>query len=270
MTEVLTTKHVTFVANVNDKLVFEKNLMISPCFNTPHPHQLVLQKNFDSAAKAYNDALSKSVNDLVVFAHQDIIFPSGWLSQLEDSIRLLATKDPNWGVLGIFGKTSNGEEAGYVYSTGLGIIGDQLEGPKQVQTLDEIVLILRKSSGLKFDERLPHFHFYGADICLAAQKKGMQSYAIPAFCIHNTQFNLVMPSEFYASYTALKTIWKEYVPVHTTCIRVTKFNLDVYRRRLNEINLRLRRKTVGALRQEDSYRLLREFEKPDANPSTES
>ena len=66
-----------------------------------------------------------------------------------------------------------------------------------VQTLDEIVLILKKSSGLRFDDSLPHFHFYGTDICLRAAQRGMRSYAISAFCVHNTHQTLVLPEEFY-------------------------------------------------------------------------
>jgi hypothetical protein len=43
---------------------------------------------------------------------------------------------------------------------------------------------------------LPHYHLYGTDICMAAREKGMMSYAIPAFCIHNTNQLLALPEEF--------------------------------------------------------------------------
>jgi len=266
MTDDLETGKATFVVNVSDQIVLEKNLLISPCFRPGHHYQILKQENFPSAAKAYNDALEKSDNDLVIFVHQDLILPSTWVLRLQEALRALEKTDPNWGVLGVFGRTSAGEDRGYIYSTGLRLIGSPFKSPTVVQTLDEIVLIIRKSSGLRFDERLPHFHFYGAEICLAALQKGMKSYAIPAFCIHNTQYSLVLPKEFYASYGILKSIWKKYIPVHTTCIQITKFNSHVYRRRINEFALRyLRRKTIGAYRREDSSRFLKEFDNSDAN-----
>jgi hypothetical protein len=251
----------TFVTSVNNRGILENNFLISPCFQERHPHQILLQENHPSAAKAYNQALKDSVHDLVIVAHQDMIFPSTWLDNVQDAIRSLAVTDPHWGVLGVFGINKRGENVGYVYSTGQGRIGAPLTSPEPVQTLDEIVLILRKSSGLKFDERLPHFHFYGAEICLAAQSQGMQSYVIPAFCIHNTQFNLVMSPDFYESYHALKRIWKQYLPIQTTCIRMTRFDGDMYIRRLREFKLRHSwRRDIATPRRPDGRQLLDEVE----------
>ncbi|MDQ1406121.1 MAG: hypothetical protein QOG55_1750 [Acidobacteriaceae bacterium] len=271
MNEDLNTAGVTFVTSVNNRAVLENNFLISPCFQDGHPHQILLQENFPSAARAYNQALENSVHDLVIFAHQDMIFPATWLAQVQDAITSLARTDPHWGVLGVFGIDKHGENVGYVYSTGQGRIGAPLASPQPVQTLDEIVLILRKSSGLRFNERLPHFHFYGVDICLAAQSRGMQSYTIPAFCIHNTQFNLVMPREFYESYHALKKIWKQYLPIQTTCIRMTRFDSHMYVRRLREFKLRhSHRKDIAIPRRQDGRQLLGEVEMSNSGSPAQS
>ncbi len=56
----------------------------------------------------------------------------------------------------------------------------------RASVLDELLLVIRRSSGLSFDDGLPSFHLYGADICLQAQMGGMKSYIITAFCIHNS------------------------------------------------------------------------------------
>jgi hypothetical protein len=271
MNKDLKTEGVTFVTSVNNKAILENNFLISPCFRAGHPHQILMQENFPSAAKAYNDALGRSEHDVVVFAHQDMIFPSTWLGQLQEAIDFLARSDPNWGVLGVFGINNAGENVGYIYSTGQGRIGAALASPQPVQTLDEIVLVIRKSSGLKFDEKMPHFHFYGAEICLSARSRGMQSYAIPAFCIHNTQFNLVMSEEFYESYRALKKLWKQFLPIQTTCIRMTKLDMHMYLRRLREFKLRHSgRKDVATPRRADSQQLLHEIENSIHEPTVAS
>jgi len=259
--EMHTERKVTFVVAINNRDLLEANFLRSPCVRGRHVHEILVQQNFSSAAKAYNDAISKSRNDLIVFCHQDVIFPEAWLSRLENALDDLTVQDPAWGVLGCYGKTSDGDAWGQVYSSGLGVIGTPVKRPKAVQTLDELVLILRKSSGLRFDERLPHFHLYGTDICLAAAKTGMKSYAMSAFCIHNTQLNLVLPKEFYECCKCVKRMWREYLPIQTTCVRITRFNVPLYERRLRESHLRyVRSKEIGAFRVKDTQRLLERFD----------
>jgi hypothetical protein len=252
---------ITFAVAVNDSHLLERTLLTSPCLQEPHPHQILVQCNFRSAAQAYNDAIDRSRNDLIVFCHQDVYLPATWIPQLQQALGYLAAQDPNWGVVGPYGKTADGGGWGYVYSTGRGIIGEPPEPPVPVQTLDEIVLVLRKSSGLRFDDALPHFHLYGADICLRAKQRGMQSYAVSAFCVHNTQMNLVLPREFYESYKRLKQVWKKHLPVQTTCIRISRSGLPMYARRLQEFRLRhFKRQTVAAHRLLDIRPLVQALE----------
>lgn len=254
------TNKITFVIAIDNRELFEHNFLASPCLGQLPDHQILVQENFSSAAKAYNDAIDRAANDLLVFCHQDILLPESFPSQLDRALRYLEDDDPNWGVLGSYGKTQDGLGWGNVYSSGRNVIGEPLERPVAIQTLDEIVLILRKSSGLRFDDSLPHFHFYGADICLRAAQKGMRSYAISAFCIHNTYQSLVLPKEFYQCCRHIKRVWKDYLPIQTTCVRVTRSNLPVYRRRLQEFYLRhIRHKECGGTRLKDPLPLLKEL-----------
>jgi hypothetical protein len=250
-------RELTFVSAVNDHDIFSKNFLLSPMFARPHPHQIIVQSGFESAAAAYNDAIDRSANDLIVFSHQDVIFPAAWLLDLEHAFEQLERTDPNWGVLGCFGKTVDGRGWGYVCMPGLGMLGSRSDKPERVQTLDEIVLIIRKSSGLRFDPTLPHFHFYGADLCLRAAERNMNSYAISAFCVHNTQYNLVLPPDFYACYRHVKRRWKERLPIQTTCIRITKYDVDMTTRKLRELYMsKVRGKKIGARRFQDTEQLL--------------
>jgi hypothetical protein len=251
---------ITFVAAVNNREVFESNFLASPCLRTPHSHQILVQEGFSSASRAYNDAIEKAQNDLIVFAHQDMIFPCQWISQLESALKQLEAEDPRWGVLGCYGETRDPLAHGFIYSSGLGVMGRPFKKPEQVQTLDEIVLVIRKSSGLRFDDHLPHFHLYGADLCMTAHEIGRQNYAISAFCIHNTQQFLVLPPEYYDCYRYFKSKWKDYLPIQTTCMRVTRFDLYMHGKRIREAYLRFtRRKKITALRAKDGGILLAEF-----------
>lgn len=239
-------------------MLLEANLLASPCLRECHPHEILIQEGFRSAATAYNDAMDRSSNDLIVFLHQDMILPDSWPEHLRSALEWLDAFDPNWGVLGCGGVDRKGQLWGHVYTSGEGILGRESH-PILVQTLDEIVLILRKSSGLRFDERLPHFHFYGTDICLRAEQMGMKCYAISAFCIHNTHQSLVLPREFYESCRHIRRTWKQQLPIQTTCITITRFGFPIYIRRLRELYLtHVRRKTSGGSRSTDTQALLQE------------
>jgi Glycosyltransferase like family len=255
------TTKITFVSAVNDRQVFESNFLISPILASPHPHQVIVQSGFPSAAAAYNDAIDRSENEIIVFCHQDMMFPSSWLVELERSLLYLDRNDRHWGVLGCFGKAADGGDRGHIYMPGLGEIGAAFDHPERVRTLDEIVLIVRKSSGLRYDDTLPYYHFYGADICLQAARRGFNCYAIPAFCIHNTQFNLVLPKEFYDCYRHIKKCYRSELPIVTTCVEVSTYDVDMYLRRLREFYLRrVKRITIGNIRWQSGQRLLDEIE----------
>lgn len=252
-------KKITFAVAVNNRAVFESNFLASPCLREPHHHEILVQENFESATKAYNDAIKRSTNDLIVFCHQDIFLPEAWTSEVARALNYLEAHDSNWGVLGCSGITRDRHHWRYLYSSGLGVSGEPLARPEPVQTLDEIVLILKKSSNLRFDERLPSFHLYGTDICLRAASVGMKSYAISAFCMHNTHQSLILPQEFYECCRYIRRVWKKSLPIQTTCIRITRFNSSVYLRRLREFYLRyVRRKEVGGTRVPNVRRLFEE------------
>jgi hypothetical protein len=251
----------TFAVAVNDRSVLENNLLASPCLASPHAHEILVQEGFRSAGHAYNDAIDRSPNDLIVFAHQDMIFPEQWLGQVENALDYLEQNDPNWGVLGCYGETRDRKGRGSVYQSGLGLIGKTIERPVPIQTLDEIVLIFRKSSLLRFDEDLPHFHLYGTDICLRAGQAGRTSYAIPAFCIHNTNQGFLLPKEFYECYWHVKQTWKSHLPIQASCIRITKLNLSMYKRRLQELYYRyVRQQKSQGIRANDVPQLIQQVE----------
>lgn len=258
-------RQMTFVVPVKKgSEILQKNLLLSPCLRDPR-HQLIVQENFPSAPRAYNDAIERSVNDLIVFCHDDVFLPELWVSQLNHALDYLQAKDPHWGVLGCAGRTRDNLSWGHLYSSGLGVLGAPFDQPQTVQTLDEVVLIMRKSSGLRFDNNLSHFHLYGADICLQATKARMKNYAISAFCIHNTRQIIALPKEFYECCRYIKRVWKEDLPIQTTCIRITRFNLPLYLTRVRELYERHRRGgNYGLPRSEDVYRIVAECDSDTA------
>jgi len=264
----------SIVVAVNNRRILQNNLLRSPALaDSAHRHQIIVKENFTTAGAAYNSGLDDARNDLVVFIHQDMYLPAGWMQQLSGAIRTLDAAGENWGVLGCSGVTPEHRNGlGQVYSTGLGVIGTRLDAPVPVDTLDEIVLVVRKSSGLRFDPDVPNFHMYGTDICLEARSRGLRSFAFQGFCVHNTQQVVELPPEFKQAYRYVKRKWKRYLPIYTTCTIVERFDLDLRRQWKDILIDRLRNgPRVGAPRIEDPRSIFRGGENAEnvIDPSAE-
>jgi Glycosyltransferase like family len=248
----------TIVAAVNDMDILNKNLCSSPEINNGK-NQIIIKRNYRAASLAYNDAIEDATNEIILFVHQDVYLPENWFSNFKKSLSYLEKEKINWGVLGCFGSKPKGPGGvGRVYTNGMGLHGREIDKPEPVQTLDEIVLVIKKSSGLRFDPTLPHFHMYGTDICMSAREKGMMSYVFPAFCIHNTNQILRLPEEFYECYRHIKRRWGKYVPIYTSCMRISRFDSELRLKRVREVYARLRHKEIlPTYRVEDPRLLMR-------------
>jgi hypothetical protein len=211
----------SFISAVNNDQIAKKCLLSSP--DVQAASEVLLQRGYSSLAVAYNRAIEAARNDVLVFAHQDMYLPDGWATSVHDAIRVLSTTDPDWGVLGAWGVAASGERAGFTYDGGWRtVLGQPFSGGREVGSLDESLLIFRKSSGIRFDPRIPGFHMYGTDICQESIRQGRKCYAIAAFCIHNTSQYRLLPWAFWQAYFAMRRKWAGQLPIPTTCTTITR------------------------------------------------
>jgi len=247
------------ISAVNNEEVLQNCLLKSPCIHGAA--ELILQRGFTSSAAAYNSGIDKATTDLLVFAHQDVYLPEAWFSAVENAVEIISKTDPTWGVLGLWGIRPSGEGAGFVYDGyGRSVLGTHFQGGLEVQSLDELVLITRKSSRLRFDERLGGFHMYGPDICLEAKRRGMKSYAISAFCLHNTNEYWMLPLGFWRSYLAMRRKWKAHLPIRTACTEITRWCYPMIRWNVTRaINLATGRDKPPVKRVKDPSELYRDL-----------
>lgn len=215
----------SFVVAVNDTEVYSNNVLASPIFSSEQAHEIHPMIGFPSAGLAYNTGMANSKNDLIVFIHQDVYLPEHWDIRLSEIVNSLENIDKNWGVLGVFGISLDGRPVGHVYSNGLNrILG--VPGPSiPAQSLDEMVLVFRRSSKLLFDSALPHFHLYGTDICLESKRRGLSNYVISNFCVHNSISIRRLPDEFWRCAEYLRRKWNHQLPVRTCCINLRSSGL---------------------------------------------
>lgn len=214
----------TIIVACNNEEVLRNSLLHSP--EIGGVNDILVQRGFISASLAYNEGMRASSSDILIFVHQDVYLPEGWEEALATSLAILEERDPYWGVLGVCGVDSYEQGVGYLYSTGLqGFVGMPLSEPTEVKSLDEVLLIIRKASGLRFDEQLPGFHLYGADICLEARRRGLKNYVIPTFCIHNSRGISFLPPAYWKVYFYMRKKWWNQLPVHTPCMCITRYGI---------------------------------------------
>jgi hypothetical protein len=196
--------------------------------------------NAPAASAAYCEAARHIDASILVFAHQDVYFPEGWFALLNAACQRLDTLDPSWAVAGPFGMTRDGRFTGHLWDAGIGsICGGPFDSPQDVASLDEVVLIVRRASGILFDPGLPSFHLYGTDIVLEARKAGMRSYAVNLPVIHNSKPVVRLDSTYLAAYRFMVRKWEALLPWPTVILPLTQNPWPLLFRRI-----RLRYKAV--------------------------
>ena len=148
-----------------------------------HPNTEILMYENDgqmSLTQIYNKGLKESVNDIVVFMHDDLILET---SNMTPKIVKLFEKHPDYGIIGIAGtdKLTSGmwwqnrenmfgvvghihEGKRHVNHYSKGVFNDVL---KDVVIVDGLFFIVRKSLLKKeFNEQFEGFHFYDISFCV--------------------------------------------------------------------------------------------------------
>lgn len=213
----------------HSEAILKANLARSPCLASIPLH---VERDAPSAAAAYNRALDATDAEVVIFAHHDVYLPQGWDQLLAARLAEVEAQDPNWALYGSFGVGLDAAHIGPVWSSSLGqIVGRVPLAPVQVQSYDELLIILRRSSGLRFDEALGGWHFYGTDIVAEARSKGLKAWAGALPCIHNDRCHEALDPDFTAAYHAIRRKWRAELPMRSPITKISRSGLHLYRDR---------------------------------------
>lgn len=203
------------IAAVNREDVLARDLMASPMMAAPEVERFFC-RGAHNIGEAYHEGIQATSAEYMIFAHQDVYFPEGWHLRLQTAIETLAQQGEDWAVLGCFGITAQGVKAGHVWSSGLQKeLKPAFRSPLKVDSLDELVLVVRRSSGVRFDRDLPHFHLYGTDIVQTAQKAGFGAFVIEAPVIHNSDQLFRLDKGYRQAYAYMCQKWQADLPIRT-------------------------------------------------------
>lgn len=177
------------------------------------------------AYRGYNLFLDRAQGEYVILCHQDIILFDDRLEDLENCIRELNERDPDWAVFGNAGGMNLGNRAVRITDPD----GDHNSGqfPTEVYTLDENFMVVRRAANLSLSRDLSGYHFYGTDLCLVAKLRGYKAWVVDFNLFHKSRGNC--DEHFKALKQQLvKKYCKAYKGryVETTC---TRFYISGYR-----------------------------------------
>jgi hypothetical protein len=137
-----------------------------------------------SSPAALNQGWERARAEILVFCHEDVVFPRDWLTKLRAAVQAVGEREGEWAVLGPMGRAGKRFFGRALDSEGRPAYFGSL--PALVETLDEFCLVVPRALPLRFDARLGGHHLYGADLCLQALEAGYLNYAIDAPCRHDS------------------------------------------------------------------------------------
>jgi hypothetical protein len=202
--------NISFITASNNEEVLAKNFLSSDIVKK---YPTIVMFGYKNVQKAYNDAMKSATGDILCFVHQDVFLPPFFEGSLLESLKALENED--WGVIGPAGRTATGY-LGHIVDRGMPW-GSPHGLPTEVQTLDELMLIIKKDT-FKFDDNMPNYHLFGTDLCLQSSESGKKNFAINTLCHHNSNHGYTLPKEFYLGAHYLANKWKHRLPIYTTCI----------------------------------------------------
>ena len=236
----------SIVAAVNDQETLSRNLLASDVLREGRAdfHDY---RGYRSAALAYNRGLDETDGDIVVFAHQDVYLPTTWEAALWHAVADLSRRDPDWAVLGAVGARADGTVVGRCWSSGMGaLIGAPVIEPAEVVCIDEMLIIVRRASGVRFDPDLPGFHLYGTDIILTARAAGLRSYVADLPLVHNSRPVRSIGGAYADAHRFTSRKWVKSRPIPTLIVPLTRWPWPLLRSRLR-IWRSLRRRMARAV-----------------------
>ena len=232
----MTDTDIAYVCASNDACVLRNNLLRSPCLRDTAPEVIL---GASSAARAHNAGLDRTSAGLVVFLHQDVYLPSGWEALLRARIAQVEQQDPDWALLGAYGVGLDDQGYGPVWSSSLGnIVGRVALSPQPVQSFDELLIVLRRDSGLRFDESLPGWHLHGTDIVTEARAKGLGAYVSALPLVHNDGLKPQLDAGFRTAYRYLQTKWTQQLPLRSPIIKISRSGHQLWRARWHNMRAR--------------------------------
>jgi len=229
----MSSKYQIVVAVNNDKILAD-NLARTTAYTAV---EVKILRGCHSASIAFNEVLDSSICKYLIFVHQDVYLPDPWLTKLDQLItKIESSSCKDWAVLGVVGVNSAEQFVGRLWSEG---IRREIDGGheiiEEVVSLDEVLLVINRESGVRFDEQLPGFHLYGTDIVQNALRMGKSCLVVKNPIVHNDRTKYFLDSSYKKAYMYMSGKWRDELPIPTTVTMLKKTYFGVSWRNIRQL-----------------------------------
>lgn len=170
------------------------------------------------------EVLERAAEPYVVFCHQDVLLNQGdGAEALLACIARVERECPAWGVLGNAGVRADYREFRRITEPS----GTRSDGPlpQPVVSVDENFMVVRTAARLRTSRELRGFHFYGLDLCLVANRKGMRCFVVDFHLAHLSAGTFA--KDFFEAQDRFRAHWSRtlgtvYLPTTCTSVFVSK------------------------------------------------
>lgn len=215
-------------AAVNDQAILADCLARSPDI-VAGTLQLKTYEGYATSGIAYNQALDDCDREWLLLAHQDVYLPTGFAARVSAALDALSAVAPDWAVAGVIGGNGDGHVVGKVWCSGnQRLISGDAPLPARAATLDELIIIIRLGSGIRFDPILPSFHLYAADIILTAEAAGHSCWVIDAPVVHHSRPVVNLGGGYALAWHYMRRKWQARLPVPNLVCPITRSPLTLW------------------------------------------
>lgn len=219
-------------AAVNDAATLAQCLARSPDI-AAGTLRLRTYEGYATAGIAYNAALDECEAAWLLLAHQDVYLPAGFAARLTATLTALTESAPDWAVAGVVGGTAAGEVIGAVWCSGNQRLISGTEAlPARAATLDELIIVVRTASAIRFDPLLPSFHLYAADIILIAAAAGFSSWVVDAPVVHHSRPVVNLGGGYAEAWHYMRRKWRAQLPIPNLVCPITASPLSLWEKDL--------------------------------------
>ena len=188
----------------------------------PHTELIAVDNRhhkFATAGAALNSGARSARNEVIAFVHQDVYLHS--LPALEVAAANLL-ESPGIGLVGAVGITGQGRLVGRIRDRVVPL-GDRAPSPRDVDSLDEVLILVRREDVLRSpltEDHLLAWHAYAVEYAARVRRAGKRATALDIPITHNSMTTNL--NNLDLAHQRVGELYPELLPIQTTCGTIRK------------------------------------------------
>lgn len=210
---------ISIICPSNNEKILNNNLLKTLNQQTFKDYEIIIvdtiNNKYRGASEALNSGAQKAKGEYFLFCHHDINFINK--DSLENIVNCIE-KINDFGIIGVAGINSRNCLLGNILNgPNKELIGEKINKPMKVFSLDEVFFIIKKDFYFKYPLNLNNntWHLYAVEYCLKMHELGENVIIIPSEIYHKSD-GVSLNESYYIYLRKLRKEYKKYKEIYTT------------------------------------------------------